>query len=50
MGRKLTNRRCGEDQTDYSTKKSAKRKTNLKMTAYERDEKRTRMRMNKIMG
>lgn len=31
-------------------KKSAKRKTNLKMTAYERDEKRTRMRMNKIMG
>lgn len=31
-------------------KNSAKRKNNLKMTAYEREEKRTRMRMNKIMG
>lgn len=31
-------------------KKSAKRKTNLKRTPYERDETRTRMRMKKIMG
>lgn len=31
-------------------KKSANRKTNLKRTPYDRDEKRTRMRMNKIMG
>lgn len=31
-------------------KKSTKRKTNLKTTAYERDEKRTRTRMSNVMG
>lgn len=45
--------KCTEIETGragYKTKKSAKRKTNLKIVAYERDEKRMSMKMNRIMG